>query len=118
MPGFDLDQLAEARAANEERRTERRESGLRAAFQKREPHTQTLDERELEAPPDFKETQFIAHLDMQSFKYDRHGSVIVQLVVPPEFSEEALVLRFSKGIPLSVDIQVWKPFLRVDEDDD
>jgi hypothetical protein len=74
----------------------------------RAPHTQKLTLLDRQHIPHVESCQFIAHVDTTSIKFDRHGALLVTLVVPAEFAEYGLDVRFLAGIPLSVDIQRWK----------
>ena len=91
----------------------RRDRGLteeeanRAA--QRPPHEQIVsfnDKRVI----DFQGVQFVAHLGADA-KFTRQGDLVVTLHVPFEFKHLAFPLTNAFGIPLSVDIQVWKPYV-------
>lgn len=54
--------------------------------------------------------QFIGHLNGQDIKFTRHGDMILQFVVPYKFKDLAIPLTDVFGIPLHVDVQIWKPY--------
>jgi hypothetical protein len=80
-----------------------------AGLTRRSPHEQRLTLLDRRRPKPLPlGVQFVAHLDPSSIKFDRHNSLLVTLVVPPEFAELALDVRYLAGIPLSVDVQRWR----------
>lgn len=74
---------------------------------RRSPHKQSLTLLDRQRPKQVDAVQFIAHIDTTSIKFDRHGGLQITLVIPPEFAELGLDVRFMAGIPLSVDVQKW-----------
>lgn len=68
-------------------------------------HVQS-DER---SPRKFERTQFVAHVsDRMSF--NRNGDLNIQIVVPYQFKHLAEPLTDAFGIPLSFDVEVWRPY--------
>jgi len=79
-----------------------------AGSTRRSPHEQRLTLLDRRHPKQLEGVQFVAHLDPASIKFDRHGSLLVTLVVPAEFAEDGLDVRYLAGVPLSVDVQKWR----------
>lgn len=79
-----------------------------AGTTRRPPHTQLLSLSDRLPPKQLENVQFIAHVDATSLKFDRHRALLMTFVVPSEFAELALDMRFMAGVPLSVDVQKWK----------
>lgn len=57
----------------------------------------------------FTSAQVVAHLK-SDMKFTKNGDVEITLVVPHEFKHLSFPLSDAFGLPLSVDIRVWKPF--------
>jgi hypothetical protein len=74
----------------------------------RPAHDQRLTLLDRQPPRKVDGVQFIAHVDSTSLKFDRHGGLEVRLIIPKEFVELGLDVRFLEGVPLSVDVQRWK----------
>jgi hypothetical protein len=74
----------------------------------RPAHDQRLTLLDRVPPRKVDGVQFIAHVDSTSLKFDRHGGLEVRLIIPKEFVELGLDVRFLEGVPLSVDVQRWK----------
>jgi len=51
--------------------------------------------------------QFIAHVS-SAIRFNSHNALLVQLLVPAEFVEDALDIRFMAGSPLSIEVQKWR----------
>lgn len=79
-----------------------------AKASQRAPHQQvvTFDDKQI---INFDGVQFVAHLGNDA-KFNRQGDLVITLLVPFEFKHLAIPLTNAFGIPLSVDIQVWRPF--------
>lgn len=84
------------------------ETQSRNAWQRREKHVQEITENDVTIAK-FEHGQFVAYLGGK-INILRNGSVSVNLHVPYEFRHLALGLVDAVGVPLSVDIQVWKPY--------
>ena len=80
---------------------------MAGTIRKRTPHTQTLTIADRKAPKRVDHVQFIAHVNA-NIKFDTHNALVVTLLIPPEFVEDALDIRYMAGLPLSVDIQKWR----------
>lgn len=88
----------------------------RQAKWRRAVHKQLLEEAALDgAPPDFKGTQFIAFMlsGGKGITFDRTGSIVVSFAAPAEMAEHVMKLRAAMmmGAPLSIDIQLWEPYI-------
>lgn len=57
----------------------------------------------------FTETQFVAHVT-DKVTYNRNGDMMVTIQVPYQFKHLAEPLTDAFGIPLSFDVQVWRPY--------
>jgi hypothetical protein len=57
----------------------------------------------------FSWTQFIGHVS-DKITFNKNGDMIVQVVVPYQFKHLAEPLTDAFGIPLSFDVEVWKPY--------
>lgn len=57
----------------------------------------------------FTGTQFVAYVN-SDMKFDKYGDMIVNLRVPFDFKELAVPLSDVFGLPLSIDVQIWKPY--------
>lgn len=78
----------------------------------REAHHQRIslvDAAQAPKKPDIKNIQLIAFVDFQSFKWTNHGTLQITLLIPPEFLEDALQLRWFDEFPCSIDFQKWTP---------
>lgn len=80
----------------------------------RERHQQLFEEaKEAFHPPEngFLGAQFVGWIHPTGMKFNQSGGLDLTFGVPYEFVEYALVLReaFMTGIPLSIDVQLWKP---------
>lgn len=42
--------------------------------------------------------------------FTKYGDLVLQLVVPFDFKELAVPLSNAFGLPLHIDVQLWKPF--------
>src|ERR1700728_2061899 len=76
----------------------------------RERHEQTWDESSAYYPPPFTGAQFLASFDAADFKFERNGCLSLTFTIPPEYIDHALEMRAASGIPLSIDVQVWKVY--------
>lgn len=79
-----------------------------AGTTRRNPHEQKLTLLDRKHAKNLDSVQFIAHVETTSIKFDRHGALNVTLIIPAEFAELGLDVRFLAGVPLSVDVQKWK----------
>lgn len=57
----------------------------------------------------FTHAQFVAHLK-SDMKFTKNGDVEITLVVPYEFKHLAFPLSDAFGLPLSCDVELWRPF--------
>ena len=57
----------------------------------------------------FHHTQFIGHVS-DDMRFDKFGNMRVTFIVPYEFKHLAMPLSDGFGIPMHVDVQVWKPY--------
>jgi hypothetical protein len=64
----------------------------------------------------FSWTQFIGHVS-DKITFNKNGDMIVQVVVPYQFKHLAEPLTDAFGIPLSFDVEVWKPYAEGNEGD-
>lgn len=75
---------------------------------RREAHQQRITQADTTIQQ-FVSGQFVAYLG-RNIRTLQDGSVSVTLRVPYEYRHYAMPLIDAIGIPLSVDIQVWKPY--------
>lgn len=59
----------------------------------------------------FAGCQFVAHVS-DKMTFNKHGDLIVQLIVPFQFKDMAVPLSDAFGLPLHIDVQLWEPFDR------
>lgn len=57
----------------------------------------------------FTHAQFVAHLK-SDMKFTKNGDVEITLVVQHEFKHLAFPLSDAFGLPLSVDVELWRPY--------
>ena len=81
---------------------------MAGTIRKRTPHVQKLTVVDRKPPKRVDQLQFIAHVNPATVKFDRHNALIITLVIPAEFAEDALDIRYMAGVPLSVDVQKWR----------
>jgi hypothetical protein len=62
----------------------------------------------------FTHTQFVAHIS-DKINFNRNGDMMVQIQVPYQFKHLAEPLTDAFGIPLSFDVEVWKPYDDADD---
>lgn len=74
----------------------------------RPPHEQVLTPNDRQYKR-FSHAQFIAHLKTD-MKFSRNGDIEFTLVVPSEYKHTCFALSDAFGMPLSVDVQLWKPY--------
>lgn len=79
-----------------------------AAKARREPHVQALSQQ-FHLPRGFDGTQFVGFIKNES-KFARNGDMIVTIQIPYEFKHLAFPLTDAVGLPLSFDVQLWKPY--------
>lgn len=110
----------DGRATNVHRWNDRTPTGLRDRVDEEEasklvnrpPQTQHISQDE-SSPRKFTRTQFVAHVsDRMSF--NRNGDLNIQIVVPYQFKHLAEPLTDAFGIPLSFDVEVWRPYQEAD----
>lgn len=82
---------------------------LRELWNQRDPHIQKLLEPFFPQRPKFDGTQFIAYI-VKDMKQRPSGDLEINLTVPFEFRDLAFKLADAMIVPLSVDVQLWKPF--------
>lgn len=82
----------------------------------RPPQVQSLSLDDAQAPKDIESLQVICHVDVTSIKFDRHGSLNITLVIPSEFAELGLNMRFLAGFPLSADFQKWRVLVESEDE--
>lgn len=82
---------------------------LKDLWQKRDPHVQKILEPFFPDRPNFPGTQFIAYI-VKDIKTRPNGETDITFTVPFEFADEAATLRKALTVPLSIDIQTWKPY--------
>lgn len=107
----------DGRTANVSEWYEREPSGWRRRVSKeeaeklviREKAQQTIEQANRQVNS-FEGTQFVGHLAGSDIKFNRNGDLVVQFVVPYQFKALALPLTDVFGIPLHIDVQIWKPF--------
>lgn len=58
----------------------------------------------------FESTQFVGHVSDQ-LKFNRNGDMIITIQVPYQFKHLALPLADAFGLPLSIDVQLWEPYV-------
>lgn len=95
---------------------EDRDKHIRQARGRREAHIQKLDEREPTRQP-FTSAQFIGIIHPDGLRFDRLGMLQVTISIPPDFVEEGLELRRAPGVPVSIDVQPWHPYLEAYPDE-
>lgn len=83
---------------------------MKRRYRDRPAPDQTLDEDSGTDPADFKGTQFVGYVQPQGVKFDSHGSLELRISVTAEFVDRALLMRAVFGLPLHVDVQLWKPY--------
>jgi hypothetical protein len=76
------------------------------AARPRQEQVVTQDEKSVRR---FTWTQFIGHVN-DKISFNRNGDMVFQIVVPYQFKHLAEPLTDAFGIPLSFDVEVWKPF--------
>lgn len=81
---------------------------MAGTIRKREQPPQRLTLTDKRQPKRVDSIQFIAHVNPSTIRFDKHNALLITLVVPAEFAEDALDLRYMSGVPLSVDVQKWK----------
>lgn len=57
----------------------------------------------------FTGTQFVCHVS-RDMTFNRYGDLVIQLTVPYQFKHLAIPLSDAFGLPLHVDLQIWKPY--------
>ena len=57
----------------------------------------------------FSHAQFVAHLG-EKVSYTRNGDMVFTIQVPYQFKHLAIPLTDAFGIPLSFDVEVWRPY--------
>jgi hypothetical protein len=83
------------------------ETAAKATASRQRP-SQNIDKQDRQIRK-FGGCQFIAHV-AEAMKFDKNGDLIVVMRVPYEFKHLAVPLSDAFGIPMSVDVQVWRPF--------
>jgi hypothetical protein len=79
-----------------------------AGTTRRTAHSQRLTLADRKPPRRVEEAQFVAHVDPATIRFDGHNALRLTLIIPAEFVEDALDVRFMAGVPLSIDVQRWK----------
>lgn len=84
----------------------------------REPQVQDIPARRYgENAQQFTRCQFVGHLS-RGLKFTTTGDLIVEFVVPSQYTDLALPLQHTvRGVPLSVDIEVFRPYTEARGDD-
>lgn len=63
----------------------------------------------------FESAQFVAHLKTD-MKFTKNGDVELTLSIPHEFKHLVFPMSDAFGLPLSVDVRVWAPFVAATTD--
>lgn len=79
-----------------------------AAAVRRDPHIQQITQQD-HAARRFSTAQFVGHVS-EKMTFNKNGDLVIQVLVPYEFKQFALPLADAFGIPLSFDVQIWKPY--------
>lgn len=58
----------------------------------------------------FQSAQFVAHLK-SDMKFTKNGDVELTLSIPHEFKHLVFPMSDAFGLPLSIDVRVWAPFV-------
>lgn len=87
---------------------------------KHEQKLAALVEKAVDAPPPppFPGAQFLAFIYGKDVKFNQWGGLNVTIAIPMECLTEGLKLRECFGAPLSIDVQLWSPFVEAAQSDD